>query len=186
MSPRHYFAFLLVIIFCASDAYAAAPLPVPAPRVLVVPALSLGQSRNRQVPRAPLPASGVTSGGEMSSISSEGVTPPSSLIRTHAPDQNPPFDLGCPYFDGSLQVAVSPCWKLALPDVISAIFVKALGPLPRRVPVGPIRLCVLPIRIRRSDLRTSASPLGSRARHAKISLQCNFDRELDFGAAVIH
>ena len=102
--------------------------------VLVVPAQCLGQSRNRQVPRAPLPASGVTSGGEMSSISSEGVTPPSSLIRAHAPDQIPPANLGYPYFGRSLQVAVSPCWKMDLPDVISTICVKALGPIPRSVP----------------------------------------------------
>lgn len=60
---------------------------------LVRPALRLEQSRNRQVPRAPLPTSGVTSGGEMSRISSESVTPPSSLLRAHAPDQNPPAGL---------------------------------------------------------------------------------------------
>ena len=52
----------------------------------------------------------------------------------------------------SLQVAVSPCWKLALPDVISTICVKALGPVPRHVPRDPVRL---------SDRRTSASPPGS-------------------------
>ena len=109
---------------------------VPSLRVLVLPALSLGQSRNRQVPRVPLPASGVTSDGEMSSISSEGVTPPSSLVRTHASDQNPPADFGYPSFDRSSQVAVSPCWKMALPDVISTICVKVPGPMPRRVPVG--------------------------------------------------
>ena len=34
MSPRHFFAFLLVVIFCASDAYAATPLPVPAPHII--------------------------------------------------------------------------------------------------------------------------------------------------------
>lgn len=34
----------------------------------------------------------------------------------------------------SLQVVVSPCWKLALPDVISVVCVKVLGPLPRSVP----------------------------------------------------
>jgi hypothetical protein len=39
-----------------------------------------------------------------------------------------------PYFGRSLQVAVSPCWKMALPDVISTICVKALGPIPRSVP----------------------------------------------------
>ena len=40
----------------------------------------------------------------------------------------------------SLQVAVSPCWMMALPDVISAVCLKELGPLPRRVPVDPARL----------------------------------------------
>ena len=39
----------------------------------------------------------------------------------------------CTYFGRSLQVAVSPCWKMTLPDVISAVCVRAPGPLPRRV-----------------------------------------------------
>ena len=39
----------------------------------------------------------------------------------------------CASFGRSLQVAVSPCWKLALPDVISAVFVRSPGPVPRRV-----------------------------------------------------
>jgi hypothetical protein len=76
----------------------------------------------------------------MSCISSEGVTPPSSLLRTHAPNHNPPADFGFPLFGRSWQVAVSPCWKMVLPDVISTICVKALGPMPRRVPVGLFRL----------------------------------------------
>ncbi len=87
-----------------------------------------------------MPASGVTSGGEISSTSSEGVAPPSSLIRTHAPDQIPPADFRFSLFGRSLQVAVSPCWKMALPDVISTICAKSLGPVPRRVPVISIRL----------------------------------------------
>jgi len=60
-----------------------------------------------------------------------GVTRPSSLILAHAPDQNPLDDFSCPYFDKSLQVATSPCWEMALPDVISAIFAWALGSVPR-------------------------------------------------------
>ena len=36
--------------------------------------------------------------------------------------------------DESLQVIASPCWEMALPDVISAILVWVLGPLPRGVP----------------------------------------------------
>ncbi|MCD6196951.1 MAG: hypothetical protein J7K15_00060 [Deltaproteobacteria bacterium] len=59
----------------------------------------------------------------MSCTTSEGITPPSSLILAHAPDQNPLSDFGYPYFRESLQVVISPCWEMALPDVISAIFV---------------------------------------------------------------
>ena len=46
------------------------------------------------MPRAPLPATGVTSCGVTSRITSEGVTPPSSLVRTHAPVPNPPSASG--------------------------------------------------------------------------------------------
>ncbi len=59
------------------------------------------------------------------------VTRPSQLILAHASDHNPHADFGLPYFSMSLQVAASPCWKMALPDVISAILVWALGSLPR-------------------------------------------------------
>ena len=50
---------------------------------------------------------------------SEGITPPSSLLPAHAPDQNPSDASVLPFYTRSLQVATSPCWKLALPDVIS-------------------------------------------------------------------
>ena len=79
---------------------------------------------------------------------SEGITPPSSLLRAHAPDQHPPSASDRPLCARSLQVAASPCWLLALPDIISAIFVEVLGPLPRRV-----RQLHLPI----SSLTTAAS-----------------------------
>ena len=35
-------------------------------------------------------------------------------------------------YRGALQVAASPCWKVVVPDVISAIRAEALGPIPRR------------------------------------------------------
>ena len=54
----------------------------------------------------------------VSCITSEGITLPSSLIRAHGPDQNPPADFGCPYFSRSSQVVASPCWEMALPDII--------------------------------------------------------------------
>ncbi len=49
-------------------------------------------SKTRQMPRAPLPAQGVTSYGVLSRTTSEGVTLPSQLLCAHATDQNPPFD----------------------------------------------------------------------------------------------
>jgi len=103
-------------------------------RELGIPAQCLGQSRNRRVPRAPLLALGVTRGDELSGNSSEGVTPPSSLIRTHASDQNPPYRFRFPYTEGLCRLSSDPCWKMALPDVISAVCVRVLGPIPRRVP----------------------------------------------------
>ena len=70
--------------------------------------------------RAPLPNVGVTSVGEMCTISSEGVTPPSSLLRAHVP-----LPLGSlllrhlASFEESWQVVRSPCCPRELPDVIS-------------------------------------------------------------------
>lgn len=86
----------------------------------VIPAQSPGPPKARQAPRAPLPVRGVTSYDAASRTPSEGATPPSSLIRAHAPDQIPPTVFGSPSYRGSLQVVVSPCWKMALPGVISA------------------------------------------------------------------
>ncbi len=45
---------------------------------------------NRQAPRAPSHSQGVTSQAVTSHATSDSVTHPSSLIRAHAPDQNPP------------------------------------------------------------------------------------------------
>src|ERR1700739_4530869 len=66
------------------------------------------------------PNLGVTSIGETCSASSEGITPPSSLLPTHAPNPS-----GFPLlrllvsFEEALQVATSPCCQRVLPDVIS-------------------------------------------------------------------
>ena len=67
-----------------------------------------------------MPTFGVTSVGEMCTVSSEGVTPPSSLLRAHVP-----LPLGSPLlrhlasFEESWQVVLSPCCPRELPDVIS-------------------------------------------------------------------
>jgi len=105
-----------------------------------------------------LRAQGVTSCAVVSSTTSERVTPPSSLILAHAPDQMSLIDFSCPYFDESLQVAVSPCWQMALPNVISVIFVKVLVPLPRGVSL--VQLTV-------TSQRTSASRQARHVRHTQ-------------------
>jgi hypothetical protein len=74
-------------------------------------------------PRAPLPTQGVTSSGVTSGATSEGITPPSSLLRAHASDQDPPASFSFRLVSRSLQVAASPCWEMAFPDVISTILV---------------------------------------------------------------
>jgi hypothetical protein len=80
----------------------------------------LDAREGRQVSRAPLPNSGVTSVGETWTVSWEGVTPPSSLVLAHAS-----LPLGSlllrflASFGESLQVVTSPCCPRQLPDVIS-------------------------------------------------------------------
>jgi hypothetical protein len=68
---------------------------------------------------------------------------------------------------GSLQVVVSPCWRMAVPDVIAVILTEAPGPLPRSV---------LPVRLLDSSRKTTtAHPQIGRSAHW-ISLHCNFHR----------
>jgi hypothetical protein len=71
------------------------------------PAQSPGSPWHHRVPRAPLHDRGVTSVVAVSCTASVGVTPPSSLIRAHASNQNPPATLGSclgrPVFAGCCQ-----------------------------------------------------------------------------------
>src|SRR5580765_3712181 len=74
--------------------------------------------------------------GDVSAISSEGVTPPSSLLRAHVP-----LPLGSlllrhlASFEESWQVVRSPCCPRELPDVISENLPWMLDPVPRRYTV---------------------------------------------------
>jgi hypothetical protein len=97
---------------------------------------------------------------EVLCLTSEGVTPPSSLLRTHAPDQNPPAHFDSTYKAGSLQVVASPCWEMVLPDVISAILAQVPGPLPRDA-----SLVLLSV----SSQRVSASPPLHQVRHIRLN-----------------
>jgi len=95
---------------------------------------------------------------DLTCITSEGVTPPSSLLRTHAPDQNPPAHFDSTYKAGSLQVVASPCWEMVLPDVISAILAQVPGPLPRDASLVPLSV---------SSQKVTASPALHKVRHIR-------------------
>jgi hypothetical protein len=132
--------------------------------------------RGHRVPRAPLPRAGVTRAGAASKAAWRGVTPSSSLIRAHAPDHPPPRASAIALRARSLQVVASPCWEMALPDIISATLVQALGPIPRRAP--RLHLSI-------PSPRTPASPHGKRVRRADLSPHGSFRGEPYFVAAVI-
>ena len=72
---------------------------------------SSGYSWNRQVPRAPSHARGVTSCTARSRLTSAGITPPSSLLQAHAPILIPPPASVSPSVSRSSPVAVSPGWE---------------------------------------------------------------------------
>ena len=68
---------------------------------------------------------------------------------------------------GSLQVVVSPCWRMVIPDIIAVILTSAPGPLPRSV---------LPVHLLDSSRKTAAAhPQIGRSAHC-VSLPCNFPR----------
>ncbi len=84
----------------------------------------------------------------------------------------------------SLQVAVSPCWKMVLPDVISTICVKVPGPIPRRVPSDPVRLDAwLSAQTQRSQDFGLTSIMISSAREKLSAMQ--LQQRGSFEAAVI-
>jgi hypothetical protein len=68
-------------------------------------------------------------------ISSEGVTPPSSLLRTHPPDQYPPILFGSPYSTSLCRVSPVPAGYWTFPVLSPQIFPQVSGPLPRWVPM---------------------------------------------------
>ena len=72
----------------------------------------------RHAPRAPSPAAGVTRCSVTSSVTSEGVTPPSSLILAHAPDQIPPDDFSfMPYTTGPYRLLPAPAGRWPFPTL---------------------------------------------------------------------
>ena len=125
----------------------------------------------------PLCHAGVTAVQETSSISSQTLLP---LHRSYGLMRQtccPPSASGSPRYGGSLQVAVSPCWAQALPDVISAnLSLRVWTPTPAAPRVH------LPV----SSPRTLAFPAFEPGRRVAKSPNSYFCWAVHFGAAVIH
>jgi len=67
-------------------------------------------------------------------VTSESVTPPSSLLRTHAPDHVPPTSLGLAPSAGLCRLSQVPAATWPFPAFSPRIFPRMLGPIPRRSP----------------------------------------------------
>ena len=134
-----------------------------------------GYSWSCQVPRAPVHDQGVTFLVVVSGTTSAGITPLSSLVRTHAPVLNPPSASVVSSDSGSVQVAVSPCWEEDLPDVVSAHpSLRAWTPTP----------AALEVHVPVSSPKTSAFPSFGPGRRAAKPVQ-RFQYGALFEATVI-
>ena len=124
-----------------------------------------------------MPNFGVTSVGEMCTISSEGVTPPSSLLRAHVP-----LPLGSlllrhlASFEESWQVVRSPCCPRELPDVISENLSLDAGS-----PAPAVHRVLSPV----SSTVSSAFPTGKVGRLSASVLRITTSRRGVFEAADI-
>jgi hypothetical protein len=124
--------------------------------------------QHRHVPRTPLPAKGVTS-LQRDVLHHVRRRYPSFIAHTGScakpnSSRRLRFNLYC----GSLQVVANPCWKMALPDIISAILAQAPGPLPRSV---------LSVRLLASSRKTTASHPTSHVRHTENSPAMQLQQE---------
>ena len=63
-------------------------------------------------------------------IASEGVTPPFSLLRAHAPDQNPPVLFGFPYSTGPCRLLPVPAGRWPFPTLSLQSVHRCLDPCP--------------------------------------------------------
>jgi len=102
------------------------------------------------VPRAPLPTTSVTHDGVVSSTTSKGVTPSSSLLRAHAPNQFSPLEFVYPHL--SPEVRAGCCEPLletgSSRRYLCKCFPRCLSHGSRRV-AGCVRL-FLPLHLRPS------------------------------------
>ncbi len=109
-------------------------VPPPAPVIAGSVSGRRADNENRQVSRVPLPDFGVTSIRETCPVSSEDITPPSSLIRTHAPIPNwlSPTSL-LPRWGSLCRLLPAPAATGIFPTLFLPVLLAKPGPLPRRL-----------------------------------------------------
>ena len=90
----------------------------------------VGSPGIRPVPRAPLPAQGVTPHSVPSGGTSESITPPSSLLRAHAPSHRPPAAFGSPTTAGLCRLLPAPAARWPFPTLSLQSVWRRLDPYP--------------------------------------------------------
>jgi len=105
-------------------------------------------------------------------ITSEGVTPPSSLLRTHASDQIPPVLFGSPYSTGLCRLLPAPAGKWPFPTLSLQSFHRCLDPYPGM----PLR-CLCPFLPGKSQPQPRCTYFGA----SNIPSQSNFNDDLITG-----
>ncbi len=102
-------------------------------------------------------------------ITSEGVTPPSLLLRTHAPDQNPPILFGSPYSMGPCRLSPVPAGWWSFPTLSLQSIHRCLDPYP-----GMPLWCPRPFLPRELQPHPRCTDFGA----SNIPPQCNFNDDL--------
>lgn len=101
-------------------------------------------------------------------LSSEGLTPPSSLLRAHAPNPSPPALLGLSYSAGLCRLLPVPAGKWSLPTLSLQSFHRRLDPYPG-MPLG----CSCPFLPQAYQPQHSDTHFGA----STLSPQSNFNGE---------
>ncbi len=105
-------------------------------------------------------------------LTSEGVTPPSSLLRTHAPDPIPPVLFGSPYSTGLCRLSPVPAGIWPFPTLSLQSLHRCLDPYPGM----PLR-CPYPFLPREFQPQPRCTYFGA----SIIPPQCNFNDDLFTG-----
>jgi hypothetical protein len=103
---------------------------------------------------------------DVSCITSEGVTPPSLLLRTHAPDQNPSVLFGSPYSTGLCSLSPVPAGWWSFPTLSLQSIHRCLDPYP-----GMPLWCPRPFLPRELQPHPRCTDFGA----SNIPPQCNFN-----------